>query len=85
MTSPYGETPAVVSASANLERARRLRGLAEEATTLNLRERLLAEAKECERFAGREERPRLDQTALKVARERTWIEDGRTVGNGSRG
>jgi hypothetical protein len=86
MTNPYDEPPpAMVSARANIERARRLRGLAKEATTVSLRERLLAEAKECERYAGREERPRVDQAVLRVARERTWIEDGRTVGDNGRG
>ena len=85
MTSPYDEASAMASARANIERARRLRGLAKEATTVNLRERLLAEAKECEQLAGREKRASGDQTVLQVRRERTWMEDGRTVGNSGRG
>ena len=52
MTSPYDDTPARVSAKANRDRAQRIRALANEATTLNLRERLLAVAKECEQYAG---------------------------------
>ena len=85
MTGSYDEPSAMASARASIERARRFRGLAKEATTVNLRERLLAEAKECEQLAGREKRAGLDQTVLQVRRERTWIEEGRTVGNSGRG
>jgi len=52
VTSPYDDTPAMASARANLDRAQRLRGFAKDATTSNLRMRLLAVARECEQVAG---------------------------------
>jgi len=60
----------------NLARAKRLRSLATETTTPNLRVRLLAVAKECEWLARREPEPRVDPTLLKVRRERPRLDKG---------
>jgi hypothetical protein len=73
VTSPFEDVPAKAAAKDNLARARRLRALAVEATTPNLRARLLAAAEECEWLAGRKEpEPMLDPALLKVRRERPW-------------
>jgi hypothetical protein len=73
VTSPFADVPAKAAAKDNLARAQRLRALAVEATTPNLRGRLLAAAEECEWLAGRKEpEPMFDPALLKVRRERPW-------------